>query len=116
MTKTSILGFAIVVCMSLSAGNSPSIASEQQATDKAVSSKAGTDRKPVLQAKKAAHRDPMQASASYTGGSRAVAPQTNAVSHRYDGGCRARYRAGSTEYSACLQEIPAAALVGGGFR
>jgi hypothetical protein len=58
----------------------------------------------------------MQASASYTGGARSVAPQTSTVSNRYDGGCRARYRAGSTEYGACLQDIPAAALVGGGIR
>jgi hypothetical protein len=101
--------------VTLAAGNSASFASELQATDKAVTSKAHTG-KPAQQTQRAAHRDPMQASASYTGGSRAVAPQTDAVSHRYDGDCRAKYRTGSTEYTACLQDIPAAALVGGGFR
>jgi hypothetical protein len=56
-------------------------------------------------AKAGQHRDPMQSSAAMTAG------ETLPV--RYDSHCRAQFGFGSNGYTACLQRLPATALIGG---
>jgi hypothetical protein len=119
MNRTAIVGFAILACLSLPACNSATVASGPRLADASVASAPGAPHSRQLP-NTARRIDPMRSSASYNGvASRAAAPQTNAMvplDNRYDSGCRAKYRAGSSEYGGCLQGLPARALVGGGER
>jgi hypothetical protein len=118
MNRTATIGFAILACLSLAACNSATVASGPRVTNTKVASASGLNSKSLQQAPKTARRgDPLQASASYgVAASRgSVSPSTAMVAPgRYDSICRAKDPTGSSEYGACLQDLPASALVGGG--